>query len=148
MLADQELTEYVYRSLIRPGIEKAERGRLQAATDAGVVRAVDLPVVARLVYAMGLGIDLLAQIGDAQTQALLAAGDRLADAFTELLLDGVAAVYRQPLRPDPWSLASRRCCRSWTWLLGAGPARLSVSWLGSLGLLIAGRDRGNVHALP
>ena len=95
VLADQELTEYVYRSLIRPGIEKAERG-LQAATDAGVVRAVDLPVVARLVYAMGLGIDLLAQMGDAQTQALLAAGDRLADAFTELLLDGVAAAAAAP----------------------------------------------------
>ncbi len=90
VLADAELTEYVYGHLIRPGVAKAERG-LQAGVEAGVVRPVDLPVVARLVYAISLGIDLLAQMGDTQMQALLAAGDRLADAFTGLLLDGLAA---------------------------------------------------------
>lgn len=90
ILADRELAGHVRSELLQPGIDKAERA-LQAAIAGGAMRQTDVPAAARLVYAIFMGIELLAQIGDAETLALLEDGGRLGDAFAGLLLDGLAA---------------------------------------------------------
>lgn len=90
ILADRELADHVRSELLQPGIDKAERA-LQAAIASGAMRQTDVPAAARLVYAIFMGIELLAQIGDAETLALLEDGGRLGDAFAGLLLDGLAA---------------------------------------------------------
>ena len=90
ILADRELADHVRSELLQPGIDKAERA-LQAAIAGGAMRQTDVPAAARLVYAIFMGIELLAQIGDAETLALLEDGGRLGDAFAGLLLDGLAA---------------------------------------------------------
>lgn len=90
ILADRELAGHVRSELLRPGIDKAERA-LQAAAAGGAMRQMDVPAAARLVYAIFMGIELLAQIGDEETLALLEDGERLGDAFAGLLLDGLAA---------------------------------------------------------
>ena len=90
ILADRELAAHVRSELLQPGIDKAERA-LQAAIAGGAMRQTDVPAAARLVYAIFMGIELLAQIGDAETLALLEDGGRLGDAFAGLLLDGLAA---------------------------------------------------------
>lgn len=90
ILADRELAGHVRSELLQPGIDKAERA-LQAAVAGGAMRQMDVPAAARLVYAIFMGIEVLAQIGDAETLALLEDGERLGDAFAGLLLDGLAA---------------------------------------------------------
>lgn len=90
ILADRELAGHVRSELLQPGIDKAERA-LQAAVAGGAMRQMDVPAAARLVYAIFMGIELLAQIGDQETLALLEDGGRLGDAFAGLLLDGLAA---------------------------------------------------------
>ena len=73
ILADRELAGHVRDELFQPGIEKAERG-LHAAIAGGAMRAVDVPAAARLVYAILLGLEVLAQIGDEETLNLLQTG--------------------------------------------------------------------------
>ena len=90
ILADRELAGHVRSELLQPGIDKAERA-LQAAIAGGAMRQTDVPAAARLVYAIFMGIELLAQIGAAEPLALLEDGGRLGDAFAGLLLDGLAA---------------------------------------------------------
>ena len=89
ILADSELCGHVRAELLEPGIDKAERA-LHAGIAGGAMRQVDVPAAARLVYAILMGIELLAQIGDEETLALLKDGDRLGDTFATLLLDGLA----------------------------------------------------------
>ena len=91
VLADAELTEYVYRHLIRPGVAKAGNAVCRPESRPGWSARWTCRWWPAWCNAISLGIDLLAQMGDTQMQALLAAGDRLADAFTGLLLDGLAA---------------------------------------------------------
>ena len=90
ILADGELAGHVRGELLQPGIDKAERA-LRGAIAGGAMRPVDVPAAARLVYAILLGIELLAQIGDAETVGLLEHGDRLGDTFASMMLDGLAA---------------------------------------------------------
>ena len=90
ILADHELAAHVREELLQPGIEKAERA-LQNTIAGGAMRAVDVPAAARLVYAILLGIEVLAQIGDEETLNLLQTGDRLGDTFATMMLDGLAA---------------------------------------------------------
>ena len=90
ILADRELAANVCGELLQPGIDKVERA-LQATSAGGAMRQMDVPATARLVYAIFMGIELLAQIGDEETVALLENGDRLGDAFAGMMLDGLAA---------------------------------------------------------
>lgn len=90
ILADRELAANVCGDLLQPGIEKVERA-LQATIAGGAMREMDVPAAARLVYAIFMGIELLAQIGDEETLALLENGDRLGNAFASIMLDGLAA---------------------------------------------------------
>ena len=97
ILADRELADYVRDELFRPGIDKAERA-LHATIAGGAMRQIDVPAAARLVYAIFMGIELLAQIGDEETLALLENGDRLGDTFASMMLDGLAAPNGTPQR--------------------------------------------------
>lgn len=90
ILADRELAANVCGDLLQPGIDKVERA-LQATIAGGAMREMDVPAAARLVYAIFMGIELLAQIGDEETLALLENGDRLGNAFASIMLDGLAA---------------------------------------------------------
>lgn len=90
ILADRELAANVCGELLQPGIDKVERA-LQATSAGGAMRQMDVPATARLVYAIFMGIELLAQIGDEETVALLENGDRLGNAFASMMLDGLAA---------------------------------------------------------
>ena len=90
ILADRELADHVRDELLHPGIEKVERA-LHATIAGGSMRAVDVPAAARLVYAILLGIEVLAQIGDEETLNLLQTGDRLGDTFATMMLDGLTA---------------------------------------------------------
>lgn len=90
ILADRELAANVCGELLQPGIDKVERA-LQATSAGGAMRQMDVPATARLVYAIFMGIELLAQIGDEETVALLENGDRLGNAFANMMLDGLAA---------------------------------------------------------
>lgn len=90
ILADRELAANVCGELLQPGIDKVERA-LQATSAGGAMRQMDVPATARLVYAIFMGIELLAQIGDEETVALLENGDRLGNAFAGMMLDGLAA---------------------------------------------------------
>ena len=88
VLADPELTEQVRTELLEPGIERAERS-LQASITSGTMRPVDVPAAARLVYAIFMGIELLAQMGDEESRRLVEEGDRLGETFATLVLDGL-----------------------------------------------------------
>ena len=88
VLADQELTEQVRTELLEPGIERAERA-LAASINGGTMRPIDVPAAARLVYAIFMGIELLAQMGDEESLALVEEGDRLGETFATLVLDGL-----------------------------------------------------------
>ena len=90
ILADRELAVHVRNELFQPGIDKAERA-LHATIASGAMRQIDVPAAARLVYAIFMGVELLAQMGDEETLALLETGDRLGDTFATLMLDGLAA---------------------------------------------------------
>ena len=89
VLADPELTEQVRTELLEPGIERAERS-LQASITSGTMRPVDVPAAARLVYAIFMGIELLAQMGDEESRRLVEEGDRLGETFATLVLDGLS----------------------------------------------------------
>ncbi len=88
VLADPELSEQVRSKLLEPGIEKAERA-LRASIAGGAIRPVDVPAVARLLYAIFMGLELLAQIGDEETRSIVEGGNRLGDTFATLVLDGL-----------------------------------------------------------
>ena len=88
VLADTRLAEQVRTDLLEPGIERAERS-LQASINGGAMRAVDVPAAARLVYAIFMGIELLAQMGDKESLRLVEEGDRLGETFATLVLDGL-----------------------------------------------------------
>ena len=88
VLADSELSEQVRSELLEPGIQKAERA-LHASIAGGAMRPVDVPAVARLLYAIFMGLELLAQIGDEETRLIVERGDRLGDTFATLVLDGL-----------------------------------------------------------
>ena len=88
VLADDKLTEQVRSDLLGPGIERAERS-LQASIAGGSMRPVDVPAAARLVYAIFMGIELLAQMGDEESRRLVEEGDRLGHTFATLVLDGL-----------------------------------------------------------
>ena len=53
------------------------------------MRPVDVPAAARLVYAIFMGIELLAQMGDEESRRLVEEGDRLGETFATLVLDGL-----------------------------------------------------------
>ena len=89
VLADPELAEQVRTELLEPGIERAERS-LQASITGGTMRQVDVPAAARLVYAIFMGIELLAQMGDEESRRLVEEGDRLGETFATLVLDGLS----------------------------------------------------------
>ena len=89
VLADHELADHVRTELLEPGIERAERS-LRASITGGAMRAIDVPAAARLVYAMFMGIELLAQMGDAESRRLVEEGDRLGETFATLVLDGLS----------------------------------------------------------
>ena len=88
VLADPELAEQVRNELLAPGIEKAERA-LHASIAGGAMRPMDVPAVARLMYAIFMGLELLAQVGDDETRRIVEEGDRLGDTFATLVLDGL-----------------------------------------------------------
>ena len=90
VLADEKLAEQVRTDLLEPGIERAERS-LQASISGGTMRPLDVPAAARLVYAIFMGIELLAQIGDEESRRLVEEGDRLGQTFATLVLDGLKA---------------------------------------------------------
>ena len=89
VLADDQLAEQVRSDLLEPGIDRAERA-LQASINGGIMRPVDVPAAARLVYAIFMGIELLAQMGDDESRRLVEEGDRLGETFATLVLDGLA----------------------------------------------------------
>jgi AcrR family transcriptional regulator len=88
VLADDQLAEQVRTDLLEPGIERAERS-LQASISGGAMRSLDVPAAARLVYAIFMGIELLAQMGDEESLRLVEEGDRLGETFATLVLDGL-----------------------------------------------------------
>ena len=88
VLADPELAEQVRTELLAPGIERAERS-LQASINGGTMRQMDVPAAARLVYAIFMGIELLAQMGEEESRRLVEEGDRLGETFATLVLDGL-----------------------------------------------------------
>ena len=90
VLADDKLAEQVRTNLLEPGIERAERS-LKASIAGGTMRPVDVPAAARLVYAIFMGIELLAQMGDQESRRLVEEGDRLGQTFATLVLDGLKA---------------------------------------------------------
>ena len=90
VLADDKLAEQVRTDLLEPGIERAERS-LQASISSGMMRSVDVPAAARLVYAIFMGIELLAQMGDEESRRMVEEGDRLGQTFATLVLDGLKA---------------------------------------------------------
>ena len=89
VLADHELADHVRTELLEPGIERAERS-LQASISGGIMRPMDVPTAARLVYSMFMGIELLAQMGDTESRRLVEEGDRLGETFATLVLDGLS----------------------------------------------------------
>ena len=88
VLADPELSQQVRTDLLEPGIERAERS-LQASISGGAMRALDVPAAARIVYAIFMGIELLAQMGEEESRRLVEEGDRLGETFATLVLDGL-----------------------------------------------------------
>ena len=89
VLADPELSQQVRTDLLEPGIERAERS-LQASISGGAMRPLDVPAAARIVYAIFMGIELLAQMGEEESRRLVEEGDRLGETFATLVLDGLS----------------------------------------------------------
>lgn len=84
-----ELRERFYDHLMRPAIEIGE-GHLRGRVKRGHVRGdLDVPLTVRLFRSMSLGLSLMAVLGDEVVEDALANPDRLAEAMTSLVLDGI-----------------------------------------------------------
>lgn len=89
ILTDPDLSREVYRTLFAPSIERLETF-LRRFSDRGEVSVSNIPVTARLLYAVALGIDVLSMMGDRCLHEALSDPREFSEVYAQLILDGIA----------------------------------------------------------
>lgn len=86
-----ELRERYSRDFIQPALAMIE-GHIQRRIERGQLRDVDGPLITRLLISMMLGLQMLLIMGDPVSQDAWAHPERLINALTQMIIEGV----RQP----------------------------------------------------
>jgi len=89
VMGDRELGREAYARVIAPSIAGAEF-LLAGATPDRETEGPDLRLVARILTAVGLGLDMLQQMGDETVHEALRDPERLAEAMTCVFFDGLS----------------------------------------------------------
>lgn len=88
------LRELYQQKVMMPAIHDLE-AHLRARVERGQIEKVDVPMVIRLLTALGLGLEVLMLMGDTETLSLWKDPDRAIDLITRAAFDGILHIPAQ-----------------------------------------------------